>query len=193
MTAVTYDDALSALEARLGHKAAKHCKRVAATAAELAAAYGVDVESARLAGLLHDWDRETPPETLLAAAARDGVEVSDADAANPHLLHARTGAVAVREAFPGLPAEVTQAIARHTLGAADMTPLDMVVYLADMLEPHRDFEGVRELRDAVGKVSLPELFTLGYQRSVRYLVEARKRIHPDTVAVWNALVAGDRS
>ena len=147
MTAVTYDDALSALEARLGHKAAKHCKRVAATAAELAAAYGVDVESARLAGLLHDWDRETPPETLLAAAARDGVEVSDADAANPHLLHARTGAVAVREAFPDLPAEVTQ----------------------------------------------PELFTLGYQRSVRYLVDARKRIHPDTVAVWNALVAGDRS
>jgi predicted HD superfamily hydrolase involved in NAD metabolism len=193
MTAVTYDDALSALEARLGHKAAKHCKRVAATAAGLAAAYGIDVDSARLAGLLHDWDRETPAETLLAAAASDGLAVSDADAANPHLLHARTGAVAVREAFPELPAEVTQAIARHTLGAADMTPLDMIVYLADMIEPHRDFEGVEGLRDAVGEVSLPKLFALGYEHSVRYLVDAHKRIHPDTVAVWNALVAGDRS
>ncbi|MDR3686099.1 MAG: bis(5'-nucleosyl)-tetraphosphatase (symmetrical) YqeK [Coriobacteriia bacterium] len=193
MTPVSYDDAVLAVEARLGHKAAKHCKRVAATAAQLAGGYGVDVEAARLAGLLHDWDRETPAETLLATAGNDGLAVSDADAANPHLLHARTGAIAVREAFPSLPADVTQAISRHTLGAPGMTPLDMIVYLADMIEPHRDFEGVERLRDAVGIVSLPELFALGYQRSVRYLVDARKRIHPDTVAVWNALVAGDPS
>ena len=193
MTDLTYEAAVSALEARLGHKAAKHCKRASATAAELAAAYDVDVVAARLAGLLHDWDRETPADALLAQAAQAGLELSDADRANPHLLHSRMGARAVREAFPELPAEVIQAISRHTIGAPDMTPLDMVVYLADMMEPHRDFEGVEQLRAAVGVVSLAELFALGYQFSVRYLVDARKRIHPETVAVWNALVVGDRS
>jgi predicted HD superfamily hydrolase involved in NAD metabolism len=193
MTDLTYDAALSAVEARLGHKAAKHCKRASATAAELAAAYGVDVEDARLAGLLHDWDRETSADVLLAEATQAGLDLTDADRANPHLLHSRMGARAVHAAFPMLHADVIQAISRHTIGAPDMTPLDMVVYLADMMEPHRDFEGVEQLRADVGAVSLAELFALGYQLSVRYLVEARKRIHPDTVAVWNALVVGDRS
>ena len=60
MSRVTYADALGAVETRLGHKAAKHCKRVATTAAALAVLYGVDADSARIAGVLHDWDRERP-------------------------------------------------------------------------------------------------------------------------------------
>jgi predicted HD superfamily hydrolase involved in NAD metabolism len=191
VSAVTYANALAVVEARLGGKAAKHCKRVAATAAALAVVYGVDADAAQLAGLLHDWDRETSAEGLLGEARRLGLEVSEADAAVPYLLHARTGAQSAREALPGLPEAVVQAIARHTVGSPDMTPLDMVVYLADMIEPHRDFPGVDALRDAVGAVTLPELFARGYQRSVQHLVEARKRIHPDTVAVWNSLVAGE--
>jgi len=189
---VRYEDGLAAIEARLGHKATKHCERVAATAAALAVAYGADADAARLAGLLHDWDRESAPEELLGEAKRAGIEITDADEANPHLLHARTGALAARAALPGLSEQVVQAISRHTIGAPDMTPLDMVVYLADMIEPRRDYPGVQELRDAVSAVSLGELFALGYQMSMRHLVDARKRIHPQTVAVWNALVAGDR-
>ena len=193
MNEVRYEDALAALEAHLGHKAAKHCKRVAATAAALAVVYGVDADSARLAGLLHDWNREMSAADLLGEAERAGLEVTEADRSNPYLLHARTGALAAREALPGLPDDVVQAISRHTVGAAGMTPLDMVVYLADMIEPHRDFAGVEELRDAVGVVPLAELFALGYQHSMRHLVDSRRRIHPETVAVWNDLVAGERS
>ena len=72
-----------------------------------------------------------------------------------------------------------------------MSDLDMVVYLADMIEPDRGFPGVDDLREAVGTVPLPDLFALGYQHSVSHLVSARRRIHPATVAVWNTLVAGD--
>jgi HD superfamily phosphohydrolase YqeK len=108
----------------------------------------------------------------------------------PHLLHARTGARSAAEALPGLSADVVAAIARHTLGDVGMTPLDMVVYLADMIESHRDYPGVEELRGAVGAVSLPELFALGYQQTIRYLVGVRGEIHPRTVDVWNTYVAG---
>jgi len=191
VSAVTYEKAEAAIELRLGKKAAKHCVRVSEAAASLALAYGVDVDEARLAGLLHDWDREEASETLLAAALAAGIEVSEADAANPHLLHARTGATAAGVALPGLSAGVISAIARHTLGAPHMGGLDMVVYLADMIESHRDYPGVQALRDAVGEVSLAELFALGYQQSMRHLVDARKRIHPVTVDVWNLNVAGE--
>jgi predicted HD superfamily hydrolase involved in NAD metabolism len=191
VTAVSYDEALAALEARLGKKAAKHCKRVSEAAVVLALAYGVDLDLARLAGLLHDWDREQSADELLAAAKAAGIEITPADAVTPHLLHARTGAVAARVALPGLPDEAVNAISRHTVGAVGMSDLDMVVYMADMIESHRDYLGVDELRDAVGVVSLAEVFALGYRQSVRHLVEARKLIHPVTIDVWNEHVAGE--
>jgi predicted HD superfamily hydrolase involved in NAD metabolism len=191
MSGVSYAEARAAIEARLGKKAAKHCERVADSAVALALVYGADTDDARLAGLLHDWDRETGAGELLAAAKAAGIEVSDADEAVPHLLHARTGAVGAAAALPGLSADVVRAISRHTLGAVEMSPLDMVVYLADMIESHRDYPGVEVLRDAVGSVSLAELFALGYRQSMLHVVAARKRIHPITTAVWNRYVAGE--
>lgn len=190
MAAVTYAVAFDAVHARLSASSAAHCVRVAATARELAVVYGADPDLAQLAGLLHDWDRDAPADSLVAAAAEAGIAATPADEAVPYLLHARTAAAALREALPGLPEPVLTAVARHTVGAVDMSGLDMVVYLADMIEPGRSYAGVEELRAAVGEVPLPELFALGYQQSLAHLVRSRLRIHPDTVDVWNALVAG---
>jgi predicted HD superfamily hydrolase involved in NAD metabolism len=189
---VSFDEARSAVKARLGEKGAEHCARVAETAGELAAAYGVDVELARIAGMLHDWDRDRKKRDLLDSARNEGLAFTSVDEAVPYLLHARTGAAGIAAEFPGLPDEVVQAVARHTVGAQDMSPLDEVVYLADMIEPARDYPGVQELRSAAGTVPLSELFALGYQLSVMHLVRSRRRIHPETLDVWNALVAGER-
>lgn len=189
---LSYETAKELLQKRLSRAAFEHGLAVADTAAELARAYSVDVDKARLAGLLHDWDREQDHDSLLAAAVEAGHEPHRTEIAHPRLLHARTGAHRLRTAFPGIPADVVRAIERHTLGAPDMTPLDMVVYLADMLEPGRSYPGVDELRAVVGRVELAELFARGYQRSVAHLVERRRPIHPVTVEVWNALVAKER-
>lgn len=189
MSTVTFEQASAALRDRLGARALDHCLRVADTAADLALVYGVDPQKARLAGALHDWDRERGDEELVAEAVAACLGVSDVDRAVPYLLHARTGASGVEAAFPGIAEDIVSAVRRHTVGAVDMSPLDMVVYLADMIEPARDYDGVAQLRDGVGTLTLGELFARGYQQSVAYLVGARRRIHPDTVAVWNALVA----
>lgn len=186
---VTYEMAEAALESRLSESAVEHCRRVAQTAAALASIYGVDPDDAALAGLLHDWDREIAAEGLLAAADASGIPTSSADKAVPYLLHAHTGASAVAREFPGISDEVVRAVAHHTVGSAEMTELDMVVYLADMIEPGRDYPGVDDLREAVGTVSLDDLFAKGYEQSVMHLLRSRKFIHPQTVAVWNALVA----
>lgn len=185
-----YETALTALRSRLSVASAAHCERVAATARELAVAYEVDPDICALAGLLHDWDRDLNAAELLATAERQGLEMGPADRAVPYLLHARTAAATLAEALDGVPDEVLAAVSRHTVGSAVMSDIDMVVYLADMMEPTRSFAGVEKLRDAVGDVPLAELFALGYQRSMMHLVESRRRIHPDTVVVWNAYVAG---
>lgn len=190
MGVVTFERALCALSERLSKTAVEHCLRVADTAAELAETYEADVELARLAGLLHDWDRERPRDELVAAARDAGVPVTAVDERVPYLLHAHTGAAGLAESLPGLPQAVLSAVQNHTVGSPLMGDIDMIVYLADMIEPARDYTGVEELRAAVGVIPLTELFSRGYQHSVAHLVERRRWIHPDTVAVWNTFVAG---
>ncbi|MGV8082893.1 MAG: bis(5'-nucleosyl)-tetraphosphatase (symmetrical) YqeK [Coriobacteriia bacterium] len=187
-----FEDMKAVVHARLSEKAALHCDRVAEMAVTLASVYGADQDMARLAGLLHDWDREQKGSELIAAAEADGIEITEADRDVPYLLHAQTGAEALRRAYPWLPAEVISAVRCHTVGRADMGDLDMIVYLADMIAPARDFPGVEELREAIGVVSLGELFARGYQSSVMHLVRTRRIIHPDTFGVWNHLVARER-
>ncbi len=188
---VTYQTASEAVKARLGPAAAGHSVRVADVAASLAVRYGADPAKAKLAGLLHDWDREIPNERLLALAHDSSLEVASADVSAPHLLHARTAAARLPEALPGLSDDVLRAVAHHTVGSIDMSDLDMIIYIADMIEPGREYLGIPALRDAAASVTLRELFALCYQHTFGYLVSARRPIHPDTVAVWNALVAKD--
>ena len=82
---------------------------------------------------------------------------------------------------------VLQAVARHTCGAEDMSGLDMVVFIADMIEPGRTYPHVQALRDAVGTVSLDELFFQAYASTLRYLIGAGMVVYPDSLSVYNAL------
>ena len=143
---VTYEAAEQVLAERLGEESLEHSRRVAETAGRLADTYGADVASARLAGLLHDWDRELTEDELREAAASACMDVTDVDLARPYLLHARTAALALEEAFPGLARDVLDAVARHTMGASEMSDLDKVVFIADMIEPGRTYKGVDKLR-----------------------------------------------
>jgi predicted HD superfamily hydrolase involved in NAD metabolism len=188
-----YDEARAELEQRMSAEALDHAERVAEAAAEIAERYGIDMGQARLAGLLHDWHRETPAEDLLERAASLGIPITDVDRSVPYLLHGPVAAADLAVRFPQMDEAVLDAIAAHTYGAETMAPLSMVVYIADVVEPGRDHVGVGELRSVVGSVSLEELFARAYEASMRYLIGRRRRIHPATVATWNRYCAGDRT
>lgn len=192
MTAL-WDEALAAVSRRLGEAGLRHSLGVAETAAHLAETYGADADEARLAGLLHDWSKETSAGELLESARTLGIPVTDVDRAVPYLLHAAVAAAEIRSALPQVSDAVARAVAVHTYGAESMEPLDMIVYVADTIEPERTHAGVDTLRDAVGRVSLEELFTQAYASSLRHLVDTRRRIHPATVGMWNRLVSKERA
>ncbi len=116
-----------------------HTLRVARTAERLAAAHGVDPWQARAAGLFHDLARLYPAERLLRECTERGMPIDAFEAANPIVLHARLGAELAREQFGVTDEAVLSAIRKHTVAAATMSPLDAIVYLADGLEPGRDF------------------------------------------------------
>ena len=152
-----------------------------------------DERLARLAGLLHDWDKGYDDEGIRARAVELGIADQLASYLDmPHLLHGPTAAAALAREFPELPAPLLQAIRLHTTGAVGMSPLDLIVYVADVIEPGRYCAGVDKLRDMVGKVELEDLFMATLVYVVGNLIERRKLIHPDTVTVWNYYVARAR-
>ncbi len=187
------ENARAALGERLSAKGYAHSIAVADTAARLARIYGVDESTAYLAGLLHDWTRECSPDALLSSARAQEIETEAVDESVPYLLHARIAARLLRDEFPELSQEVLQAVERHTLGAPDMSDLDRVVYVADQIEPERDERKLEELRDAVGRITLSELYLLTYAVSLRALVRDRRLIHPTTVEAWNAIIAEEQT
>ena len=168
-----------------------HSFSVATTAESLAVTYGVDPFLARVSGILHDWDKVVPAGELISRARDLGVDLGvDLELVEP-LLH---GIVAARELpalYPELPAEVFRAIERHTTADADMSPLDMVVFVADGIEPlRRGTIGIQETRDLVGKAPLDEVFWQSFTGGITYVVSGGRYLYPGTIDVYNKLVLG---
>ena len=178
------------LRKRLKPKRYQHVLGVAQTALDLARVYGVDERKAHLAGLLHDWDKCYDDEGIRKRVRDLGIEVDPIVLSDiPQVLHGHTAAAALGRKYPEVPADVLQAIDRHTTGAVDMTDLDMVVYIADAIEPSRTYGQVDELRALVGEVGLEELFLKTYQHCFAMLVDRGKCMDPQTIVVWNHYAA----
>lgn len=178
------------LEGRVSAKRYQHILGVADTAETLAKTYDVDPKVARLAGLLHDWDKAYDDEGIRQRAKELDLKVSDFILqCAPQLLHGPTAALYLGQRFPGIPEEVLRAIRLHTSGAVDMTPLDMVVYVADAIEPNRPYAWCEDIRKKVGEAPLEELFVDTLAHVIQYLVLKRKSIGPETAEVWNHYIA----
>ncbi|MBQ3300621.1 MAG: bis(5'-nucleosyl)-tetraphosphatase (symmetrical) YqeK, partial [Eggerthellaceae bacterium] len=165
---------------------------VVETCEDLAREYGCDVDKARLAGLLHDWDKAYDDEGARARVA----ELDMADELDPwvvehmpQVLHGPTAARALARDYPQIPADVLHAVYVHTTADSDLSDLDKILYIADALEPSRQFGRIDELRALVGNVDLDELFFSTYEYWVYLLFERRRPLHPDTIRIWNDLTA----
>lgn len=180
--------AAAELVERLRPKRFAHSISVARTARRFASIYGVDVSQAVRAGLVHDWDKCYYGQELFDRCDELGVELPEGHEHLEAIFHSITGARALAIRFPELEPEILQAISRHTAGAVEMSPLDMVIFVADMIEPTRTYESLQPLRDLVGEVELPELFARCYEATVLFLASKRRYLHPDTARVWNAWV-----
>lgn len=167
----------------------EHSLSVACCAEAMAVAYGEDPFLARAAGILHDWDKVVPDGELLARAARLGIDLGvDATLVLP-LLHGLTAARELPALYPELPPEVFRAIGLHTLGSADMTALDMIVFVADGIEPLRPATpGIQATRDMVAaRAPLDEVYWNAFAGGVEYVVRTRRYLYPGTIEVYNAL------
>ena len=129
----------------LNHRRIPHVLGTEQEAIRLAVRYGADVEKARRAALLHDCTKKLDMEEQLSLCRQYGIQLDGLEQRALKLLHARTGAEVARDVF-GVDDEIYSAIRWHTTGHANMTLLEKIIYLADYIEPSRDFPGVDRLR-----------------------------------------------
>ncbi|MGB9791433.1 MAG: bis(5'-nucleosyl)-tetraphosphatase (symmetrical) YqeK [Thermacetogeniaceae bacterium] len=172
------------IERRLTPLRLAHVLAVRDCAVELARAHGESLEKAGLAGLLHDYARDLPGEELLRIGEEEGLITCEVERQVPILLHGPVGALLVRRELGIDDPEVLEAISLHTLGRPGMGRLAKIVYLADMVAEGRSFPGVEELRRKAFE-DLSEALLLGFASTIRYCLETRRLIHPQTLEAWN--------
>lgn len=173
--------ALSYLKA----KRVAHVLGTEATAEKLAERYGADVEKARRAALLHDCTKKLTMPEQLALCERYAIALDPLERQALKLLHAKTGAAIARDVF-GVDDEVYSAILWHTTGRAGMTTLEKVIYLADYIEPTRDFDGVDALRERVWD-DLDRGLLMGLEMTVEEMQAMGNPIHGNTLAARDYL------
>lgn len=165
----------------------RHSQGVASYAAELALKYRAEIGKARLAGLLHDYARDLPDEEILALAEKAGLITCEVERSSPVLLHGPVGAYLIKRELGLDDKDILQAISRHTVGSADMTLLDKIIYLADALEPGRHYPGVEFLR-SLAEEDLNKALLKSLESSITYVLKKGQLLHPATVEARNYLL-----
>lgn len=166
--------------AMLRPKRIPHVRGCEEEAARLAARWGADPERAALAAILHDCTKKEDLPEQLRLCEKYGIIPDAVEQCSGKLLHAKTGAAVAEREF-GMPPDVVSAIRWHTTGRADMTLPEKIMYMADYIEPTREFEGVDYLR-ALAYQDLDAALALGFEMSLEEVRGHGDTPHPDTVS-----------
>lgn len=148
------------------------------TAAELARVWGGDETDAARAGLLHDITKALDGPLQLTLCREYGIVLDDFSTKNPKTLHALTGSLVAERIFGEAPA-VVDAIRFHTTGKANMNLLEKIIYVADYMEPNRDFPGVERLRKLAHK-DIDKALKLGLEMTLDMLRRQGREISPES-------------
>ena len=148
------------------------------TAVELAGRWGADETDAARAALLHDVTKALPPRLQLTLCEEYGIMLDAFSRKNPKTLHALTGSLVAERIF-GENSAVVNAIRHHTTGKADMNLLEKIIYVADYMEPNRDFPGVERLRELAFS-NMDGALKLGLEMTLELLHKQGREISPES-------------
>ncbi|MBF1697357.1 bis(5'-nucleosyl)-tetraphosphatase (symmetrical) YqeK [Streptococcus sanguinis] len=177
---------LAKMETVMPGKRLRHCLGVEKAARELAERFGLDVEKAGLAGLLHDYAKKVSDEEFLGLIDKYKLNPDLKNWGN-NVWHGMVGIYKIQEDLGIEDAEILRAIEIHTVGSGTMSELDKVVYVADYIEHNRDFPGVDKARELAQR-SLNLAVAYETARTVEHLAHKGKPIYPQTLETYNAFV-----
>lgn len=181
------EELIAKVKEQVSEKRFKHILGVEQAALELARANDYELEKASVAALVHDYAKERSEAEFKAMIAQAGLE-KDLLNWNNFIWHGVVGAEIIKKELQITDEEILNAVRRHTVGAKEMTTLDQIVYVADYIEPGRDFPGVDQARRIAAK-SLRAAVEFETKHTLLYLMNNNKTIYPAAILTYNAYVA----
>lgn len=163
----------------------EHTLRVVETAAILANRFSADAEKVDIAAILHDYCKFWTAESLIFAIKRYNLS-SDLLLYNQELWHGPVAAQVAQMEFGIVDQEIIDAIYYHTTGRPNMSLVEKIVFLADYIEPARQFPGVDAVRQ-LAEHQLDQAIALASRQTVEFLVSRNSQVYPltlDTLAYY---------
>ena len=180
------------LKQTLSEKRYIHSIGVMEMAMELAKIYNVDVESAQIAGLLHDNAKEMTDEEMLQYVKKNNIKVSETEKNSIKLLHGKIGADIAKKKY-GVSEEIAKAIEYHTTTNPNMDTLAKIVYVSDKIELNRKTEKYDvEVERKIAKESLDKAMLLIINDVTKYLIDQNKLIAIESIETRNKLLISIR-
>ncbi|MGL6120880.1 MAG: bis(5'-nucleosyl)-tetraphosphatase (symmetrical) YqeK [Fusobacteriaceae bacterium] len=175
------------LKNMLSEKRYNHSISVMKTAVKIAEKYEVDEEKIKIAALLHDVLKECKLEMLKEMCEDSNFKELSGTSEDDAIIHGFAGAVYVEKFFKVKDIEILNSIKYHTIGRRNMSLLEKIIYLADAVEPNRDYPGVKKIREILEKdIDLAIIYEI--DKKIEYLIEKRKIIHLNTIDTRNWLL-----
>ncbi|MEG1503303.1 MAG: bis(5'-nucleosyl)-tetraphosphatase (symmetrical) YqeK [Enterococcus sp.] len=189
-TSLKREALMQAVQMRMSEKRFKHVLGVEETAVALAERFDASPEKASIAALTHDYAKERSDEEFqLAIEQGDYSNKSELLKYGNAIWHGVVGADFVARELEITDEEILTAIRLHTTGAAEMNLLDKIIYVADYIEPGRNFPGVEDAR-VIAFSDLDQAVAFETKHTLAHLIESETPVYPKTIETYNRWVAG---
>lgn len=164
-----------------------HVLGVAETAKKLAQLNNVDEDIAELAGLAHDVAKNMRIDEMKEVIDKNNIILSDVEERNKNLWHSIIAPIIAKEKLGIKDEEILSSIRWHTTGKENMTILEKIIYISDMIEPTRNFPGIEELRHMTFN-NLDEGVLEGFTHTMKFLLDKNLLIDDNTMKARNYLL-----
>ncbi|NME82170.1 bis(5'-nucleosyl)-tetraphosphatase (symmetrical) YqeK [Clostridium sp. SM-530-WT-3G] len=164
----------------------EHTLGVAETAKKLAKLNNVDEKKAEVAGLSHDVAKNLSKEEMLKIIKENNIKLSLVEENNMNLWHSIIAPIVAKGKLNIYDEEILESLRWHTTGKENMSKLEKIIYIADMIEPSRSFEGLEEIRKATFE-NLDKGVYVGLTHSIRFLVDKDLLLDENTIKARNYL------
>lgn len=184
---ISLDEAYKYIKETLTDKRYIHTLGVVSVARKLAVIYNESEEKAEIAALCHDIAKYVSEEDALRIMKENNIILSEDEKNTKELWHAILAPIISKEVLKIDDEEILSAVRWHTTGRENMTKLEKIVYIADMIEPSRVFEGVDEIRNATME-DLDKGVLLGLSQSIGFLLSKGSLIDINSIKARNYLI-----
>lgn len=184
---LTRDKLIQTIQSQMSQKRLQHVLGVEQAAVQLAEKYGASIEAASIAALTHDYAKERSNKEMQDLIFNEKLDLEWLDYGS-NIWHGPLGAILVERELGISDADILNAIRHHTIGAEKMTVLEQVIYVADYIEPGRNFPGVEHARTLAAE-NLQSAVRYETKQILQHLIEQNKKIYPKTITTYNKWVA----